>query len=140
MASNADRTIFVNLAVADLARAVTFFTELGFAFDDRFTDDGATCMIVSDHAFVMLLVHARFAEFTTKTITNSATHTEAILSVGVESPEAVDRMVDTALRAGGSMANEPMDHDFMYGRSFHDPDGHLWEIIWMDPDALADDD
>ena len=130
------RKIFVNLAVEDLGRAVDFFTELGFSFDQRMTDETATCMIVSDDAFVMLLVKDRFKDFTKKEIVDSTRATETILAVSAEDREAVDRFADTALAAGGSPANDPMEYGFMYGRSFYDPDGHLWEVAWMDPSAL----
>ena len=136
MATGTSRKIFVNLAVKDLGKAVDFFTQLGFSFDPRFTDEQATCMIISDEAFVMLLVRDRFKDFTKKEIADSTTHTEAILALSAESKEQVDELAETALAAGAQTANEPMDHGFMYGRSFHDPDGHLWEVIWMDPSAL----
>ena len=135
MAAAASRQIFVNLAVKDLNRSVEFFTKLGFAFDPRFTDEQATCMIVSDEAFVMLLVESRFRDFTKKTIVDAATATEAILALTAESREQVDELAEKALAAGGSPANDPMEMDFMYGRSFNDPDGHLWEVFWMDPSA-----
>ena len=130
------RKIFVNLAVQDLGRAVDFFTRLGFSFDQRMTDETATCMIVNDDAFVMLLVKERFKDFTKKEIVDSTRQTEAILAVSADDREAVDRFADTALAAGGSRANDPMEYGFMYGRSFYDPDGHLWEVAWMDPSAF----
>ena len=136
MATASSRKIFVNLAVKDLSRSVEFFTQLGFSFDPRFTDEQATCMIVSDEAFVMLLVESRFKDFTKKDLCDPATYTEAILAVSAESREQVDELVHKALAAGGQPANEPMDHGFMYGSSFQDLDGHLWEVIWMDPGAL----
>lgn len=132
MAGNSQRMIFPNLAVEDLDRSVAFFTELGFTFDERFTDETATAMVVNDQAVVMLLVKERFADFTTKELVDPRTHTEAILALSAESREDVDRFADKALAAGGSPANEPMELDFMYGRSFQDPDGHQWEIFWMD--------
>jgi uncharacterized protein len=138
MATTSSRMIFVNLAVKDLGRAVDFFTGLGFSFDPRFTDESATCMIVSDQAFVMLLVEDRFRDFTKKELADPATHTEAILAVSAESREEVDEFADKALAAGGRPANDPIDMDFMYGRSFHDPDGHLWEVVWMDPSAIEE--
>ena len=138
MATTSSRMIFVNLAVKDLGRAVDFFTELGFSFDPRFTDETATCMIVSDQAFVMLLVEDRFRDFTKNELADPTTHTEAILAVSAESREAVDELADKALAAGGSPANDPMEYGFMYGRSFNDPDGHLWEVAWMDPAALEE--
>lgn len=130
------RKLFVNLAVQDLGRAVGFFTQLGFTFNPQFTDEHATCMLVGEDAYVMLLARPRFQEFTRKAIVDSTTHTEAILCISAESRAAVDALAGTALGAGGSAANEPQDHGFMYGRSFHDPDGHLWEVMWMDPAAL----
>ena len=136
MSAATSRKIFVNLPVRNLDTSVEFFTNLGFTFDPRFTDESGTCMVVSDEAFVMLLVQDRFRDFTSKALCDSTTHIEAILAVSADSREQVDQLADTALAAGGQPANEPMDHDFMYGRSFHDPDGHLWEVIWMDPSAV----
>ncbi len=130
------RKIFVNLPVKDLNKSKGFFARLGFTFNPQFTDETATCMIVSEEAFVMLLVESRFKDFTKKELCDPATHTEAILAVSAESPEQVDELVYKALAAGGQPANEPMDHGFMYGSSFQDLDGHLWEVIWMDPGAL----
>ena len=95
-------------------------------------------MIVSDEAFVMLAVESKFKEFTTKHLVDPLTQTEAILAVSAASREEVDELADTALATGGSQANDPMEYGFMYGRSFHDPDGHLWETMWMDPAALAE--
>jgi predicted lactoylglutathione lyase len=139
MATGSSRKIFVNLAVKDLGRAVDFFTDLGFSFDPRFTDEQATCMIVSDDAFVMLLVEDRFKDFTRKSLADPATHTEAIVALSAESREQVDELADKALQAGGAPANDPLEMDFMYGRSFQDPDGHLWEVVWMDPSALREE-
>src|SRR5215212_8518401 len=125
------RKLFVNLAVDDLARSVAFFGALGFTFDERFTDESATCMNVSDEAYVMLLVKPRFQDFTQKAVCDSHAQTEAILALSADSRDEVDSFAETALASGGSAASEPVDHGFMYGRSFHDPDGHLWEIMWM---------
>ena len=137
MTDRPSRKLFVNLAVRDLKRSVAFFTELGFAFDPRFTDDKATCMILSDEAFVMLLEQDRFRDFTRKQICNTGTHTEALLAVSCASRAQVDEMVETAVAAGGKHALEPQDHGFMYGWSFYDPDGHHWEVMWMDPAAIT---
>jgi predicted lactoylglutathione lyase len=93
-------------------------------------------MIVSEQAYVMLLVEPRFADFTKKQIADARTTTEAIVSVSAESREGVDRLADAALDAGATRANDPMDHGFMYGRSFNDLDGHLWEVMWMSPEAV----
>jgi predicted lactoylglutathione lyase len=139
MATGSSRKIFVNLPVKDLGESVDFFTQLGFSFDPRFTDDQATCMIVSDEAFVMLLVEDRFKDFTKKALVDSTKQTEAIVALSAESREQVDELADKALQAGGAPANEPMEMDFMYGRSFQDPDGHLWEVVWMDPSALTEE-
>jgi hypothetical protein len=137
VAGNGSRKLFVNLAVEDLDRSVEFFGKLGFSFDPRFTDETATCMIVSEEAFVMLLVQDRFRDFTTKDLADPRTATEAIVALSAESREHVDELADAALAAGGSPANDPIDMGFMYGRSFQDPDGHLWELVWMDPSALV---
>ena len=137
MAAATSRKLFVNLGVRDLEASIEFFSELGFAFDPRFTDESATCMILSEEAFVMLLVEDRFKGFTWKALCDAGTHTEAILAISAESREQVDALVDTALDCGGRPANEPMDHGFMYGRSFQDVDGHLWEVIWIGPGRAA---
>jgi uncharacterized protein len=138
MTSSTPRKIFVNLAVKDLARSIEFFNELGFAFDPRFTDETATCMIVSDEAYVMLLLEDRFADFTKKHLADPRVQTEAIMAVSADSREEVDDLAEKALAAGGAPANDPYEMDFMYGRSFEDPDGHLWEVVWMDPNAAED--
>jgi uncharacterized protein len=136
MTTASPRKIFVNLAVADLGKTVEFFSQLGFSFDPRFTDENATCMILSDEAFVMLLVKDRFKDFIKKEICDSTTHTEAILALSAESREEVDELVKKAFAAGAEPANDPMDHGFMYGWSFQDLDGHLWEVFWMDPSVI----
>ncbi len=130
------RLIFVNLPVKDVAASMTFFRALGFEFDEKFTDDACACMVVSEQAYVMLMADSRFADFTSKPLADARASTEAILCVSAESREGVDAFADAALGAGGAKANEPMDHGFMYGRSFHDPDGHLWEVMWMSADAV----
>jgi predicted lactoylglutathione lyase len=129
--------MFVNLPVRDLKRSVEFFTRLGFTFNPRFTDEQATCMIVSEEAFVMLLVRERFAEFTKKQLCDTATHTEGLVALSCASRAEVDEMVKTAIAAGGTHALERMDHGFMYGWSFYDLDGHHWEVFHMDPQAIA---
>lgn len=136
MATQTQRLMFLNLAVEDLQRSIAFFRDLGFEFDQRFTDETATCMVVSDHAFVMLLVRDRFRDFTKRELADPTTHTEAIMAVSAESRDAVDELTDKALASGGSPANDPMDMGAMYGRSFYDPDGHLWEVVWMDVEAM----
>jgi uncharacterized protein len=138
MADAKARQIFVNIPVADLERSVAFFTALGFEFNPQFTDESGTCMIVSDQAFVMLLVEPRFKDFTKKALADATTHTEVITALSAASREEVDQLCDTALAAGGSPANDPMDMGFMYLRSFQDPDGHMWEVAYMDPAALEE--
>lgn len=133
-----ERLTFINLPVADLDASVAFFTKLGFSFDERFTDDTATMMIVSEQTSVMLLTHERFTQFTSKQICDTATHTELLLGISAEDRQAVDALVDTALDVGATAAREPQDHGFMYGRSFEDLDGHTWEVIWMDVEAATD--
>jgi predicted lactoylglutathione lyase len=139
MENGSSRKIFVNLAVEDLDKAVEFFTQLGFSFDPRFTDEQGTCMIVSDEAFVMLLAKERFKGFVKKELCDSATHTEAILALSAESREQVDELVHKALAIGGRPAREPMEMGFMYGWSFQDLDGHFWEIFWIDPNARQEE-
>ena len=136
MRTSTSRKIFVNLPVKDLTASVDFFTALGFTFDPAFTDEQATCMVVSDEAFVMLLVEPRFKDFATKDISDASSSTEVIIAVSASSREEVDHLADTALAAGGSPAKDPMDMGFMYGRSFSDLDGHSWEVMWMDPQAV----
>lgn len=132
------RMLIPNLAVEDLDRAKAFFAELGFTFDERFTDETAASMVVNEHASVMLLTRSKFGEFTTRPLVDSTTHTEAIIALSADSREEVDALAEKALEHGGTPAKEPMDFGFMYGRSFNDPDGHHWEIFWMDPAALEE--
>ncbi|HEX5024868.1 MAG TPA: VOC family protein [Agriterribacter sp.] len=128
--------IFVNLPVKDLNRSMTFFTQLGFCFNTRFTNRRGACMIVSDNIFVMLLVEKFFKTFTKKQIADATKSTEAILALSADSRAAVDEMVEKALRAGATTPNEKQDEGWMYGHGFQDLDGHLWEAIFMDPSAV----
>jgi predicted lactoylglutathione lyase len=128
--------IFVNLPVKDLKKAVEFFTKLGFTFNPQFTDENATCMIVGDNIFVMLLVEDFFKTFIKKEICDATKSTEVLLALSAESREMVDEMVSKAIEAGGTEPREPQDHGWMYGRSFEDVDGHIWEILYMDESAL----
>ena len=128
--------IFVNLPVADLEKSVDFFTQLGFTFNLQFTDENATCMIIADDSFVMLLVKDFFASFTGKQVVDASTHTEVIVALSAESRAGVDTLVNAALAAGGAPSQWAMDQDGMYGRSFQDLDGHLWEVMWMDPSTI----
>jgi uncharacterized protein len=129
--------IFVNLPVRALRQSMDFFSALGFKFDPQFTDENAACLIIDeDHIYAMLLTHEFFRKFTSKDIADSVVTTETILALGVESREAVDAMVDKALASGGSASNPPDDESFMYSRSFQDPDGHLWEVLYLDRSAM----
>jgi uncharacterized protein len=127
------KKLFVNLAVRDLERTKAFFAKLGFDFDPKYTDENAACMIVNDDASVMLLVEPFFKTFTRRQTCDTTQQTEALLAFSCDSREAVDRIVKTALAAGGSHAMDPIDHGFMYGWSFYDLDAHHWEVMWMDP-------
>jgi uncharacterized protein len=135
MADKPSRKIFVNLAVRDLKKSMQFFSTLGFEFNPKFTDDNAACMIVSDEAFVMLLTDPFFKTFTRREPCDTTRHTEALVALSCGSREEVDQLVKKAVAAGGTHAMEPQDHGFMYGWSFYDPDGHHWEVFWMDPKA-----
>ena len=129
------RLLFLNLPVAHLSASRAFFDTLGFRFDERFSDEQAACMIVSDQAFVMLLERDRFADFVTRPIADAHQATALTVAIGADSREAVDAFAETALTAGATAAKDPQDYGFMYQRSFHDLDGHLWEVMWMDPVA-----
>lgn len=128
--------IFVNLPVKNLKQSIEFFTQLGFQFNPQFTDETATCMIVSEDIFVMLLTHEKFKTFTPKTICDATKSTEVLVCLSAESREAVDERVYKAVAAGGTIYSEPQDHGFMYGHGFQDLDGHIWEIMYMEPSAI----
>lgn len=130
------RQIFVNIPVKDLNRAITFYTHLGFTFNQQFTDENATCMIVSENIMVMLLTEEFFKKFTPKPLTNAKESTEAIICISGESREEVDKFVRLAIEAGGKALMPKQDHGWMYGHGFEDLDGHMWEIGFMDMSAL----
>lgn len=130
------RMFFVNLATGDLERAIDYFTRLGFDWDPRFCDKNAACMIIEEDAsYVMLLREEFFRTFTRKDICDSATHTEAMFALSAASRAAVDDFVDRAVELGGRDADSVVDQGFMYSRSFYDPDGHHWEMMWIDVEA-----
>ena len=128
--------IFVNLPIKDLNKSVAFFTKLGFSFNPQFTDENATCMIIGEDIFIMLLVEKFFKSFTKKDVCDTSKNTEAIVALSVESREKVDQMIENAKAAGGSEPREKQDHGWMYGRSFEDIDGHLWEVFFMEESAI----
>jgi uncharacterized protein len=129
--------VFVNLPVKDLNKTIEFFTKLGFSFNPQFTDENATCMIIDNHSFVMLLVERFFKTFTSKEICDPTKDTEVIVALSTESREKVDDMINKVIEAGGKEAREPQDQGWMYSRSFEDIDGHLWEIIYMDESIVT---
>ncbi|AXN38176.1 glyoxalase/bleomycin resistance/extradiol dioxygenase family protein [Peribacillus butanolivorans] len=124
--------IFVNLPVKDLNASIEFFTKVGFEFNEQMTNENATCVVISESIYVMLLVEDYFKTFTKREIPDTAKSTEAIVALSVKSKGEVDEIVNKALDAGGKPFNEAIDHGFMYGWSFQDIDGHLWEIFYMD--------
>jgi len=130
------RKIFVNLPVKDLKRSMEFFGRLGFSFNPQFTDETAACMVVSEEIYAMLLTHAKFKEFTPHPIADATRSTEVLVCLTCESRGQVDGVVNKAVAAGGRTFKAPIDYGFMYGQSFQDLDGHIWEWIWMDPSAI----
>ena len=128
--------LFLNLPVKDLNRSVEFFTKLGYRFNPHFTNEDATLMIIEENISVMLLVEKFFKTFTKKEIADTATTTEVIVCLSADSREKVDELVDNAMAAGASPSNYAQDQGFMYGRSFQDLDGHQWEIMYMDAQAM----
>lgn len=129
--------IFLNLPVKDLQKSVAFFAQLGFTFNPKFTNENATCMIVNEDIYVMLLVEKFFQTFTKKSICDTKISTEALIALSCDSKEEVDAMMVKVLAAGGSEPKPATDQGFMYSRDFEDVDGHNWELFWMDPSAAA---
>ena len=129
--------IFVNLPVKNLNKSIDFFTKLGFTFNQQFTDETATCMIVTDDIFVMLLTEDKFKSFTPKEICDTKKYTEVLVCLSLESRKQVDEIVQKAVSAGGTTYNEALDHGFMYSHGFQDLDGHIWELIYMEPGSIG---
>jgi hypothetical protein len=133
------KLIFVNLPVGDLPRAVAFYEAVGAVKNEQFTDHTAACMVFSETIHVMLLTHDKFRQFTPKAIANARETTEVLICMSADSREAVDDMIARADAAGGIIDPGPkQDYGFMYGRSFEDPDGHIWEVMWMDMEAAKE--
>ena len=130
------KQIFVNLPVKDLNKSVEFFTKMGFAFNLDFTDENATCMIIGENLFAMLLTEKFFSTFTKKPLADAKATTEVINAFSVGSRQEVDAIIDKALAAGGKQYKEAEDHGWMYGRNFEDLDGHQWEFFFMDMSAI----
>ena len=130
------RQIFVNLPIKNMEKSQAFFKSLGFAFNPQFTNQQGACMVVSEnHNYVMLLVESFFQTFTRKAIADATKTTEVLVCLSCDSRDEVDELVRKALAAGGTSPNPPQDHGFMYGHGFTDLDGHVWELMWMDPTA-----
>ena len=132
------KMIFVNLPVTDIVRSTAFYEAVGAAKNPMFSSEDTSCMVYSDTICSMLMTHERFSSFTTRKIVDAHNTLQALLCLTVDSRDAVDETIASAAKAGGSADPDPaQDHGFMYGRSFADPDGHIWEIVWMDADAAA---
>jgi uncharacterized protein len=132
------KLIFVNLPVSDLKRATAFYQAIGAEKNERFCDGTASCMVFSDTIHAMLLTHDKFRQFTPKAVADASKVSEVLICISADSREGVDEMVDKAGPAGGKLDPSPkQDHGFMYGRSFEDPDGHIWEVMWMDVAAAT---
>ena len=128
--------LYVNLPVKDIKKSIEFFTKLGFEFNLQFSNEDAACMIVGSESFVMLLTEKFFKTFTSKEIADAKKTTEVLLAVAMDRKEEVNDLVNKALSMGCEEARETQDYGFMYGRSFSDLDGHIWEIMWMDPTTM----
>ena len=130
------KMIFVNLPVSDLSKSFAFYEQIGAKNNPQFTDDAAACMVISDTIFVMLLTHERFRSFTPRAIPDAHKTAQMLLALSEDSKEDVDARVQAASALGTPDPNPKQDLGFMYGRSFADPDGHIWETFWMDPQAV----
>lgn len=128
--------IYINMPVKDLQRSVRFFKAMGFGLDPELSDESAACIVIADNIFAMLLTEAKFREFARKPVADASKTAEMLTSLSVESRARVNQLVNKALAQGGREVREPEDHGFMFGRSFSDLDGHIWEIIYVAPDAV----
>jgi uncharacterized protein len=134
------RMILVNLPVTDLKASMAFYASIGFVNNPLFTDDTAACMVWSEAINVMLLTHAKWRTFTSRPIPPT-TSSEVMLALSCDSRDSVNAMNEAAAANGGTAdINPPQDHGFMYNRNLADPDGHIWEAMWMDPAAFPSDD
>ena len=130
------KLIFINLPVTDLGRATAFYQAIGAEKNEQFSDGTASCMVLSETIHAMLLTHDKFRQFTPKKIADSREATEVLICISADSRKDVDDMVERASATGGRADPGPkQDHGFMYSRSFEDPDGHIWEVVWMDVEA-----
>ena len=129
------RQIFVNLPVRDLQRSKDFFASLGFAFDPKFTDEKAACMIVGENIYTMLLKEEFFKTFIDRPLADARKETGVLVCISCDSRAQVDETVAKATKAGGKPHGKPQDHGFMYQHGYQDLDGHLWELVYMVPGA-----
>lgn len=129
--------IYVNLPVKNLSQSLVFFKSLGFAFNAKYSDETAACMVVSDSIFVMLLTHDKFKTFSPNPICDAKQSTEVLLCLSQSSRSAVDELVVKAVAGGGNTYKAPQDHGFMYFHGFQDLDGHIWELMYMDANAAT---
>jgi predicted lactoylglutathione lyase len=128
--------VFINLPVKNLERSMTFFKALGFSFNPQFTDDKAGCMVISESIYAMMLTEAYFKTFTKKAVSDAKKSTEVLIALDAASKEEVVDMVNKAVAAGGSIYADANDHGWMYQHGFEDPDGHQWEIMYMDASQI----
>jgi predicted lactoylglutathione lyase len=128
--------IFVNLPVKDLKKSMAFYAAVGMKNNPQFTDETGACMVISDDIYVMLLTHEKFKQFTPKPISDATKSTEVLVCLSCDSRDDVNDQVSKAIAAGGSAYADPKDYGFMFQHGFQDPDGHIWELIWMDPKAI----
>lgn len=130
------KAIYINLVASDLQRSKAFFEAIGFSFNPQFTNDQAAGLVISDTIFAMLHTPESIRRFTKKEIINAHDSTEVLLALQVESRAEVDELMSKVLSSGGHEQRDKEDHGFMYGRAFEDPDGHIWEVFWMDPSQM----
>jgi predicted lactoylglutathione lyase len=132
--------IFVNLPVSDLKKTMNFFSELGFKFNPMFTNENAACMVIGEDIYAMLLVEKFFKNFIPdKEICDTKRNAEAIVALSAKTRQEVDELVGKAVAAGGSEYREAQDYGWMYGRAFQDINGHIWEMIYMDMNAIPEE-
>ena len=137
MSKSMSKLIFVNLPVTDLARSIAFYESIGARKDPRFCDDSGACMVFSDTIHAMLLTHDKFRQCISKKIVDAKTNSEVLTALSADSRDDVDSTIGKAKKAGATLDPVPaQDYGVMYGRSFEDPDGHIWEVMWMDVDAF----
>lgn len=131
----ADEKVFINLSVTDLERSTAFYSALGWNVNPLFSNENGACIVISEHIYAMLLLPSFFSTFTSKKIIDARTHVQGLFAVSCEDREKVDELMSEGLAAGGAEAAPAQEHGFMYARDLEDPDGHVWELFWMDPAA-----